>query len=104
MEWTNSGTHYTSMGAIGYVKSGGAVFDTKGRIIGVATSKLDLVKIMQGDGYLPEDVNFAIHVEKLRELGLMIQEDQSLTKPVIGLDELYQNFIGSVVMVAGERR
>ena len=84
--------------------SGGAVFDTKGRIIGVATSKLDLVKIMQGDGYLPEDVNFAIHVEKLRELGLIIQEDQSLTKPVIGLDELYQNFIGSVVMVAGERR
>jgi len=84
--------------------SGGAVFDTQGNVVGVATSKLDLVEILQGDGYLPEDINFAIHSERLKSLGIDIKLTQENRGKELRLDELYELFIGSIVMVAGEER
>jgi len=58
------------------------------------------VKIMQGDGFLPEDVNFAIHIKRLSGLGVPIQP-ASHQPTELSLEEIYQRFIGSVVMVAG---
>ena len=84
--------------------SGGAVFDTQGNVVGVATSKLDLVEILQGDGYLPEDINFAIHSERLKSLGIDIKLTQENRGKELRLDELYELFIGSIVMVAGEEK
>jgi len=80
--------------------SGGAVVDSRGRVVGIAMGKLDIVKIMQGDGFLPEDVNFAIHIKRLRGLGVPIQP-ASHQPAELSLEEIYQRFIGSVVMVAG---
>jgi serine protease Do len=79
--------------------SGGAVVDSRGRVVGVAMGKLDTVKIMQGDGFLPEDVNFAIHAKRLMGMGLSIQSDTTNPREM-SLEEIYQRFIGSVVMVA----
>jgi hypothetical protein len=81
--------------------SGGAVVDSRGQVIGVAMGKLDIVKIMQGDGFLPEDINFAVHVQQLKGLGLPIQPASNTTNAEMSLEEIYQRFIGSVVMVAG---
>jgi S1-C subfamily serine protease len=79
--------------------SGGAVVDSRGRVVGVAMGKLDLVKIMQGDGFLPEDVNFAIHIKRLTGFGVPMQP--AANPPAeLSLEEIYQRFIGSVVMVA----
>jgi len=80
--------------------SGGAVVDSRGRVVGIAMGKLDIVKIMQGDGFLPEDVNFAIHIKRLSGLGVPIQP-ASHQPTELSLEEIYQRFIGSVVMVAG---
>ena len=82
--------------------SGGAVFDQTGNLVGIAVGKLDLVKIMQGEGYLPEDVNFAIHSERIGQLGIATRMNGASGK-VFSLEELYQQYIGTVVLVAGEK-
>ena len=82
--------------------SGGAVFYTTGRVIGIAVGKLDTVKILQGSGFLPEDVNFAIHSDRLKVVGVSVRPGPKPIKE-LSLEELYQRSIGSVVMVAGQR-
>jgi len=83
--------------------SGGAVFDTNGRVIGIAVGKLDTVKMLQGSGFLPEDINFAIHSERLKVVGLTVTPGQKSGKE-LSLEELYRQSIGSVVLVAGESK
>jgi NAD(P)H-dependent flavin oxidoreductase YrpB (nitropropane dioxygenase family) len=75
--------------------------DSRGRVVGVAMGKLDTVKIMQGGGFLPEDINFAIHVSRLKPLGVQSQVTGQGTVGEMSLEDIYQRFIGSVVMVAG---
>lgn len=82
--------------------SGGAVFDQVGNLVGIAVGKLDLVKIMQGEGFLPEDVNFAIHSERIGQLGITTKVNGAGGK-ALSLEELYQQYIGTVVMIAGEK-
>jgi S1-C subfamily serine protease len=82
--------------------SGGAVFDQAGNLVGIAVGKLDLVKIMQGEGFLPEDVNFAIHSERIGQLGIAAKVNVASGK-ALSLEELYQQYIGTVVLVAGEK-
>jgi serine protease Do len=82
--------------------SGGAVFDQNGNLVGIAMGKLDIVKIMQGEGFLPEDVNFAIHSERIGQLGITTNMNSSPGK-ILSLEELFQQYIGTVVLVAGEK-
>ena len=82
--------------------SGGAVFDQTGNLVGIAMGKLDIVKIMQGEGFLPEDVNFAIHSERIGQLGIVTRMNGASGK-ALSLEELYQQYIGTVVLVAGEK-
>ena len=81
--------------------SGGAVVDARGKLIGIAVGKLDIVKMMQDDGFLPEDINFAVHVNRLQSLGVSMQPASVVEAKEMPLEEIYQRFIGSVVMVAG---
>jgi S1-C subfamily serine protease len=81
--------------------SGGAVVDLRGRVVGVAMGKLDTVKIMQSGGFLPEDINFAIHVNRLTPLGVQSEGNEQGALADMSLEEIYQRFIGSVVMIAG---
>jgi serine protease Do len=82
--------------------SGGAVVDARGKLIGIAVGKLDIVKMMQDDGFLPEDINFAVHVNRLQGLGVSMQPASVVETKEMPLEEIYQRFIGSVVMVAGK--
>jgi len=83
--------------------SGGAVFDTYGRLVGIAVGKLDTVKMLQGSGFLPEDINFAIHTERLKVVGLPVASAPRPSREM-SLEDLYQQSIGSVVLVAGEAK
>ena len=67
--------------------SGGAVINTQGNVVGIATAKLNLVEILQGDGYLPEDINFAIHTDRLKSLGLDFKVMQDNNEKEMRLDE-----------------
>lgn len=79
--------------------SGGPVFDMRGNVVGITVGKLDLKKISDDQGFLPEDVNFAIHVDRLPKIiGMTAAAEES--KAELSAEELYQAMVGKVVMVA----
>ena len=61
MEWTNSGTHYTSMGAIGYVKSGGAVFDHRSSPFGDLASCHEWISLDPSHGHSDPSKQYHYH-------------------------------------------
>ena len=80
--------------------SGGPVFDLNGRVVGITVGKLDTKKFQDDQGFTPEDVNFAIHVDRLPPVANIKLEDQGTLGPELGTEELYQAMLGKVVMVA----
>jgi serine protease Do len=79
--------------------SGGPVFDMRGNVVGITVGKLDLKKISDDQGFLPEDVNFAIHVDRLPKIVGITATAEEL-KAELSAEELYQAMVGKVVMVA----
>ncbi len=79
--------------------SGGPVFDLHGNVVGITVGKLDTKKISEDQGFVPEDVNFAIHVDRLPKiLGITATAEES--KAELNAEQLYQAMVGKVVMVA----
>ena len=62
--------------------------------------KLDSKKIQDEQGFTPEDVNFAIHVDRLPPLIHARVEPQASPATELSSEELYQVMLGKVVMVA----
>jgi S1-C subfamily serine protease len=79
--------------------SGGPVFDMRGNVVGITVGKLDIKKIGDDQGFLPEDVNFAIHVDRLPKI-LNISATSEEQRNELSAEELYQSMVGKVVMVA----
>jgi len=80
--------------------SGGPVFDLNGRVVGITVGKLDTKKFRDDQGFVPEDVNFAIHVDRLPPItGAQLNNTPSAGREW-GAEELYQAMLGKVVMVA----
>ena len=48
--------------------SGGPLIDGSGAVIGVVVGKLNGLKVAQATGTIPENINFAVHVELARAL------------------------------------
>jgi hypothetical protein len=67
--------------------------------VGITVGKLDTKKISEDQGFVPEDVNFAIHVDRLPKI-VEISTGAEETKPELSAEELYQLMVGKVVMVA----
>jgi len=80
--------------------SGGPVFDMSGNVVGITVGKLDLLRIQEKEGFLPEDVNFAIHVDRMpSEANIKIEAGAKNSTP-LSIEKLYQKMLGKVVMVA----
>ena len=82
--------------------SGGPVFDLYGNLVGITQGKLDIESIQKKDGFLPEDINFAIHIERIQKI---FQAKPEVSAPsaasrAMRPEEIYQTMIGKVVMVA----
>ena len=78
--------------------SGGPIFSDQGDIIGVAVGKIDKAYLLENQGTIPEDVNFAITlklVNYLTDIGIEIDKN----KPALTAEELYYNKLPSVVMI-----
>jgi S1-C subfamily serine protease len=80
--------------------SGGPVFDLSGNVVGITVGKLDTKKIQDEQGFIPEDINFAIHVDRLPPMVNMKLEGKEPVGQELGTEELYQAMLGKVVMVA----
>ena len=57
--------------------SGGPILDDKGNVVGVAVAKLDIKKILEDFGVLPEDTNFGVKTSLVRS----ILESSNVTTP-----------------------
>ena len=80
--------------------SGGPVFDMAGNVVGITVGKLDSKKIQDEQGFTPEDVNFAIHIDRLPKITNASVDGKEPNTVELNTEELYQVMLGKVVMVA----
>lgn len=80
--------------------SGGPVFDLNGNVVGITVGKLDSQKINQEQGFVPEDINFAIHVDRLPPMAKVALKAEGISDKPVSPETLYQLMLGRVVMVA----
>ena len=80
--------------------SGGPVFDMAGNVVGITVGKLDSKKIQDEQGFMPEDVNFAIHIDRLPKITNASVDGKEPNTVELNTEELYQVMLGKVVMVA----
>jgi serine protease Do len=80
--------------------SGGPVFDLNGNVVGITVGKLDSQKINQEQGFVPEDINFAIHVDRLPPMAKAALKAEGVSDKPVSPETLYQLMLGRVVMVA----
>ena len=80
--------------------SGGPVFDLNGNVVCITVGKLDSQKINQEQGFVPEDINFAIHVDSLPPMAKVSLKAEGLSEKPVSPETLYQLMLGRVVMVA----
>ncbi len=83
--------------------SGGPVFDMQGNIVGITFGKLDSKRINQEQGFIPEDINFAIHVDRLPAAANVRIGGQRTAPADQSIEALYQQMLGKVVMVVTYR-
>ena len=77
--------------------SGGPVFSDSGELIGVAVQKINTTLLIKHDGYIIEDVNIAIHVDRVKRFLQSSEPSENFEK--LELDDLYELRLPSVVMV-----
>jgi S1-C subfamily serine protease len=80
--------------------SGGPVFDMAGNVVGITVGKLDSKKIQDEQGFMPEDVNFVIHIDRLPKITNASVDGKEQNTVELNTEELYQVMLGKVVMVA----
>lgn len=80
--------------------SGGPVFDDAGNVVGITVGKLDTKLMQEEQGIAPEDVNFAIHVDRLPKIVNAVIDGTAVSDAALTTEELYQLMLGKVVMVA----
>mgnify|MGYP003951182455 CR=1 FL=1 len=77
--------------------SGGPIFSDTGELIGVAVQKIDTTFFLEQDGYIIEDVNIAIQIDRVKRFIQSSEAAQEL--PKLDLADLYELKLPSVVMI-----
>lgn len=83
--------------------SGGPVFNMRGELVGLTMGKLDTDSMRVSEGFTPEDINFAIQADRIRAaLAPNSNDVLPLTQggAVLAPEQIYQDMLGKVVMVA----
>ncbi|HLN11465.1 MAG TPA: hypothetical protein VK281_21275, partial [Xanthobacteraceae bacterium] len=65
--------------------SGGPLVDMSGNVVGVVASQLDAVKVMRAVGQLPQNVNFAVALDRLKRF---LESNKVVTKEDVSAAEL----------------
>jgi len=86
--------------------SGGPLLNMRGEVVGVITSKLSAQKMFEWTGDIPQNVNYAIKVNRLSQLiGELETDEQVLAgsgRQNQNLESLAETIINSVIIVAGD--
>jgi len=78
--------------------SGGPIFSNRGELLGVAVAKLDKTIVMEESGFIPEDVNIGIKVNRVERMLKTSTKAQTIL-PELDLADLYEQKLASVVMI-----
>lgn len=73
--------------------SGGPILDEMGNIVGVAVAKLDIKKILDDYGVIPEDTNFGIKSNVVRS----ILDSNGVDGPQANQDEISKSKLGEMI-------
>ena len=82
--------------------SGGPIFNNKGQMIGISVGKLDKNKILQKDGFIPEDVNIGISGNIIANFLNLSLKTQRNKKEKYDATEIYKYKRPSVVFIVSQ--
>ena len=85
--------------------SGGPVFDMRGHLVGLTMGKLDNEALRLSEGIMPEDINFAIQADRIRQaltgrIDPVANTNATADLAVKPPEQIYQDMLGRVVIVA----
>jgi len=86
--------------------SGGPLLNMRGEVVGVITSKLSAQKMFEWTGDIPQNVNYAIKINRLSSLISELETDEQVmaggAKHDRDLEALAERIVDSVIIVAGD--
>jgi len=86
--------------------SGGPLLNMRGEVVGVITSKLSAQKMFEWTGDIPQNVNYAIKINRLSSLISELETDEQVkaggTKQDQNLETLAEKIVDSVIIIAGD--
>ena len=86
--------------------SGGPLLNMRGEVVGVITSKLSAQKMFEWTGDIPQNVNYAIKINRLSSLISELETDEQVKAGGADnnqdLESLAEKVIDSVIIVAGD--
>jgi len=86
--------------------SGGPLLNMRGEVVGIITSKLSAQKMFEWTGDIPQNVNYAIKVNRLSSLISELETDEQVkaggASKNQNLESLADQIIDSVIIVAGD--
>jgi len=86
--------------------SGGPLLNMRGEVVGIITSKLSAQKMFEWTGDIPQNVNYAIKVNRLSSLISELETDEQVKAGGVSknqnLESLADQVVDSVIIVAGD--
>ena len=82
--------------------SGGPIFDKYGKIVGIVTGKVDSEKVLENEGFMPEDINYAVKTDRV--LSFLKQPINASLGNAYEYDpaSLYKHMRSAIVLVVGQ--
>ena len=92
--------------ALNVGNSGGPIFNKFGEIVGIATGKINKEEVLKNEGFIPEDVNYAVKTDRVASfLNLPIKvslKNTTETNYEYNAQELYKYMRSAVVLIVGQ--
>ena len=95
----NEATEFLITANLNQGNSGGPIFSTDGRVLGIAVAKLNKTKFLKENDSIPEDVNIGIKGKEVRRFLEFDQTPSSDARPIMSPRDAYTALRSKVVLI-----